>query len=92
METRPVFIRPVEFPGGARMLRIPAALHPEAISFVAVVAALFLASSVEAQAPGRAYDPIVRGALDVHTHPAPDMQERSTDAIEYARLAKEAGI
>ena len=46
--------------------------------------------------PGSKYDDLtrrmLRGAIDMHIHSAPDIFPRSVDAIEAARQAKEAGM
>jgi len=65
-----------------------------------VSAALFLAAigfAPGAHAQSGEYDPVLRGALDLHAHLDPDGfgpggSGRSLDALELARLAREAGM
>lgn len=35
---------------------------------------------------------VLQGAYDLHVHPAPDVMDRSGDDIEFANMAKEAGM
>ena len=49
----------------------------------------------EGQAPATqapAINPLLAGAIDFHTHTLPDMQPRSMDAIELAKVARARGM
>ena len=37
-------------------------------------------------------DRVLRGAIDIHVHAAPDSTERSIDSIDVAKLAKARGM
>jgi hypothetical protein len=46
-----------------------------------------------AQSSGGAVpDPVLAGAIDFHTHPAPDIQNRAIDALDLAKLARSRGM
>jgi hypothetical protein len=58
-----------------------------ALLAVLVVPSFRTQTSAQTVAPGG-----VAGAIDIHAHTAPDSRNRSIDAIDLARLAKERGM
>jgi hypothetical protein len=79
------------------MITIPRRARAITIAGIAVLVAgigLFFQQHHAGASQGQplASDPILAGAIDVHTHPAPDGQERSISAMEYARLVAASGM
>jgi hypothetical protein len=75
--------------------RSPECRRCVAATAVLIVLAIGVAPRVHAQSG--AFDPVLRGALDLHAHLDPDGfgpggSGRSLDALELAKLAREAGM
>jgi hypothetical protein len=75
----------------SRTLRNRAASLPFRHPAMPLRTALVLVAAITLAAFARA-EPLLRGAIDLHCHSAPDVLPRSVDDLQLARLAHDAGM